>query len=361
MDFFDRLKYPIVQAGMGVRVSSYNLARTSSSLGGLGVVSSVGLDTILIRELQQGDPTGELATVLQEFPDQEFVEELFDTYYINGGKDPDARYKLRKVLKGFNQEGNELSLDTHVQKLIIAGTYAEVKRAKIGHDNPVGINFMYKIRWPLLEGLYGAMLAGADAVFVGAGFPQQLSKRLQELSEGKKTLLPAEVANSSKEWFHSFTPMYGSTPLSEYVAIISNHLGAKAVPDAKGYVIESPNAGGHNPPARSKQIIDGEPVYTEKDMNNINMLNSMLEKNSEKNGFKQEWIMAGGCYDKLDEAISLGARGIQVGSVMAITQESGIIEPLKKEILQYIMNGGIVKTDAYISPTGFPFKVLLIP
>ena len=44
----------LIQAGMGVRVSSCTLANTTSRLGGLGVVSAVGLRHIVIEEIRQG-------------------------------------------------------------------------------------------------------------------------------------------------------------------------------------------------------------------------------------------------------------------------------------------------------------------
>jgi hypothetical protein len=44
----------IIQGGMGIRISSWKLARAVSLLGELGVVSGTGMDTILVRTLQNG-------------------------------------------------------------------------------------------------------------------------------------------------------------------------------------------------------------------------------------------------------------------------------------------------------------------
>ena len=40
--------------GMGIRISSYELARTVSEQGELGVISGTCIDTVLVRTLQNG-------------------------------------------------------------------------------------------------------------------------------------------------------------------------------------------------------------------------------------------------------------------------------------------------------------------
>jgi len=44
----------IIQGGMGVRISSWQLAREVSREGELGVISGTAIDTVLVRELQMG-------------------------------------------------------------------------------------------------------------------------------------------------------------------------------------------------------------------------------------------------------------------------------------------------------------------
>jgi hypothetical protein len=46
----------IIQGGMGIRISSWELARAVSQKGELGVISGTGIDTILVRSLQNGTP-----------------------------------------------------------------------------------------------------------------------------------------------------------------------------------------------------------------------------------------------------------------------------------------------------------------
>jgi hypothetical protein len=63
----------VIQGGMGIRISSWQLAREVSRKGELGVVSGTVIDTILVRELQ----TGTYRNVLQRMW---FV--LFDSFSL---------------------------------------------------------------------------------------------------------------------------------------------------------------------------------------------------------------------------------------------------------------------------------------
>jgi len=45
----------IIQGGMGIRISHYNLAREVARKGELGVVSGTGIDTVMARSLQKGE------------------------------------------------------------------------------------------------------------------------------------------------------------------------------------------------------------------------------------------------------------------------------------------------------------------
>jgi len=59
------------------------------------------------------------------------------------------------------------------------------------------------------------------------------------------------------------------------------------------------------------------------------------------------------------EALEAGAAGVQVGTLFAYTNESGIRSDLKRRVLQQAAEGEVdVLTDGRASPTGFPFKVV---
>ena len=142
----------IIQGGMGTGVSNWRLAQTVSRIGQLGLVSGTGLDHILIRRLQDGDPEGHMRRALSHFPFPKMVQRILDTYFIPGGKAVSATYKS----SGFHTvEGNRAP-----QEMCIAANFVEVFLAREGHSNPVGINYLEKIQLPHLPSIYGAMLAG---------------------------------------------------------------------------------------------------------------------------------------------------------------------------------------------------------
>ena len=78
---------------MGVGVSGWRLARAVAKTGQLGVVSGTALPLVLTRQLQLGDPDGDLGRALEQFPDQAVVNRVWNGYYVAGGKPPDAPFK----------------------------------------------------------------------------------------------------------------------------------------------------------------------------------------------------------------------------------------------------------------------------
>jgi NAD(P)H-dependent flavin oxidoreductase YrpB (nitropropane dioxygenase family) len=72
------------------------------------------------------------------------------------------------------------------------------------------------------------------------------------------------------------------------------------------------------------------------------------------------WV-GGGCGDPetLKEMRVLGAKGVQVGTLFAFCEESGLANDIKGMICQKAAKGkGEVYTDPLCSPTRFPFKIL---
>ena len=76
------------------------------------------------------------------------------------------------------------------------GNFVEVWLAKDGHGGPVGINYLEKIQMALPAAAYGAMLAGVDAVLVGAGIPRHLPHLLDDLAAHRPARLPVDVAGA---------------------------------------------------------------------------------------------------------------------------------------------------------------------
>ena len=74
------------------------------------------------------------------------------------------------------------------------------------------------------------------------------------------------------------------------------------------------------------------------------------------------WLAGGdGSREKLQEALAAGATGVQVGTVFALAEESGMKATYRSAILAELKKGtedaALVQTTL-VSPTGFPFKVV---
>ncbi|MFH1248761.1 MAG: nitronate monooxygenase [archaeon] len=355
----DILDRKIIQGGMGFGVSGYKLARKVSCYGQLGVISATAPDILLVRGLQNGDSTGELRDALEHFPNQDIAGRIFERFFIEGGKAPGKEYILNQFPTFEKTSDTEFILkNKDLEDSVVAGAFVEVYLAKKGHTNPVGANFLNKIEWAQLPTLYGAMLAGIDVVLIGAGFPKEISKILTEFVSGN--LGKMSVPINDKKYSIVFDPkriFNSDLKRPVFLGIVSNHLGVKALPQVDAYVFEGPVAGGHNPPARSKTLNDiGEPLYGPKDDINFKLLTSLLNQN----GGHQPYWLAGNYATRLDEALSYGASGVQVGTPFAFCQDSGITPELKRQAIVEILNGAKAYTNARASPTGFPFKELLI-
>jgi len=364
-----RVEWPrIIQGGMGAGVSNYVLANAVARQGALGVVSGTALETIMVRRLQLGDPTGDTREALRHFPHQGIVDWILSHFYIKGGKKPNEPYRPAPFPKFLpDGEGGFIMADSMLINLLVAANFVEVWLAKRGHANPVGINYLYKIRWPTLPSIYGAMLAGVDALLVGAGFPTELPDVLKVLSRSEKASVPLPLAGREARplYFdpHQVLAAMPALLVPALFVIVSNHLGVKAMPMADGYVIETHLAGGHNAPPRSKAVsATGEPVYGEKDEVNFDILSMVLGQNAAKYDLpRQPFWLAGGFAGGLKAAIETGARGVQVGTPFAFCRESGIDPALKHDVLDQILLGRKAETSAVGSPSGFPFKVFRAP
>jgi nitronate monooxygenase len=350
--------YPtIIQGGMGAGVSNWRLARAVSQLGHLGVVSGTALDQILVRRLQDGDPGGHMRRGLDHFPIREMAERIQREYYIPGGKYERAPYKTLPLHeKGGPREREELC---------IVANFVEVFLAREGHDNPVGINYLEKIQIPHLPSLYGAMLAGVGYVLMGAGIPVKIPGVLDSFVHHQPATYPLHVAGAQEgeEAELAFDPakfMVGNLPplaRPRFLAIISSNVLAaamlkKANGSVEGFVIEGHTAGGHNAPPRGKLQVDdtGDAIYGERDRVDIDKIRQLG---------RPFWLAGGyGSPERLREALTVGAAGIQVGTAFAFCEESGLRKDYKQAILEQVVRSEArVVTDSSASPTSFPFKV----
>ncbi len=347
----------LIQGGMGAGVSNWRLAQAVSRHGQLGVVSGTALDGIFVCRLQEGDCGGHMRRALGQIPVPGLADEILRRYYRPGGKKDSEPYRHSM----FKQNS-----DPALLKLTVAANFVEVYLAKEGHGGVVGVNYLEKIQLPTLPSLYGAMLAGVDYVLMGAGVPRTIPGILDKLSNHQDVSLKLNVDGATAEdhFEVSFDPRLLNTELNstlkrpKFLGIVSSAalaatLAKKSNGRIDGFVIENPTAGGHNAPPRGNLQLDenGEPIYGQRDTVDLDEVKKL--------GLPFWLAGSFNTPEKFQEAIALGANGIQVGTLFAFCRESGIEEQLKRCILEKALSGNLeVFTDPLASPTGFPFKVV---
>ena len=351
----------IIQGGMGVAISDWNLARSVSMQGQLGVVSGTGIHLLMISRLMEGDLDGHVRRALDHFPIQEPVQRILQKYFVSNSEKRGFPYK-RPPMWTF-QPSKEL------MELTVVSNFVEVFLAKHGHQNPVGINLLEKLQLPTMASLYGAMLAGVDFVIMGAGIPVQIPGILDRLAKHLDVSYRVDVegSTSDEDFSLNFDPQEIFSGIMEkmqditrpyFLPIISSVVLAKSLirrstGKVDGFVVEGHIAGGHNAPPRGKMILDenGEPIFGDKDSPDLQKIKEL----------GLPFWLAGG-YDtpeKLREAQEAGAVGIQVGTAFAFCEESGMDKELRDIVIQKVVNeDAVVVTDPLVSPTGYPFKVV---
>ena len=349
----------VIQGGMGIAVSSWQMAQAVSRAGALGVVSGTAIDAVIARRLQDGDIDGSIRRALQRFPDQEFATETLRRYFIEGGRKLGSPYLLVPKLT--------LHPSEFASKFLVAANFIEVWLAKEGHNGLVGINFLEKIQLATPASIFGALLAGVDYILMGAGIPSEIPRVIRELSEHNQTKLSITVENATIKYFLTFDPSIikgaTATPIikPKFLAIISSHALAAYLnreenvrPD--GFVVEGVSAGGHNAPPRGNTPVgeDGQSQFSSKDDSDISKVQAT----------GLPFWLAGGYAtpEKLKEAVAKGAIGVQAGSIFALCHESGITTALRNQLRGKIANKSLkVITDPFGSPTSFPFKYAELP
>lgn len=353
----------IIQGGMGVGVSHWGLARAVAQAGGLGVVSGTALDRMLAYRLQEGDRDGAMRRAMAAFPFPAVAERVLARWFLPDGPSRPGAYAHIPML---GHEHAPECLD-----LLVLGGFVEVALAKEGHNGVVGINLLEKILPPNLATLYGAMLAGVDAVLMGAGIPREIPAALDLLAKHQPAslMLRVEGALAGETARITFTPaeVVGQVPTAPlprpvFLAIITSDTLAQALlrstdGNVDGFIVEAPTAGGHNAPPRGnsgERNARGEPIYGPRDAADLERLRRLD---------RPYWLAGGyGVPGGLAKAISQGAQGVQVGTAFAFCAESGLRPDLKELVLGQVRAGTVgVFTDPLASPTGFPFKVVEVP
>jgi NAD(P)H-dependent flavin oxidoreductase YrpB (nitropropane dioxygenase family) len=350
---------PIIQGGMGVAVSDWRLANAVARTGQLGVVSGTGLDTVFVRRLQDGDRGGHMRRAMARFPIRRAVDEAMHRYFRPEGRVPGEPYILLPLLRQVVSRARN--------EIVMLSAFVEVFLAKEGHDEPVGINLLAKVQLPTLPTLYGAMLAGVGYVLMGAGIPREIPGVLDLLAEHCCARLRFDVEGLPPEAteYLEFDPgaHWGAPPppplaRPKFFPIVASNslatmLARKTTGRVDGFVIEGPTAGGHNAPPRGEARLSerGDPIYGVRDAVDLAKIREL--------GLPF-WVAGGAGHPEcLAAAREAGAAGVQVGTLFAYCDESGIDDSLKHTVLTHAARGEVnIRTEPRASPTGYPFKMV---
>lgn len=344
---------------MGVAVSHWPLARAVSMAGMLGVVSGTGIDTVVVRRLQDGDIGGHVRRALDACPWSGLAEQFIERYFRPDGRPEGQAYARLPMWT--------ITSTSWRKAVAMLSGYVEVWLAKHGHGGKVGINLLTKVPLPNLSVLYGAMHAGVDVILMGAGIPRDIPGALDKMAKREPAALRIDVvgaqAGDPEQWMRFDPGEYASEttgPIARpaFFPIVASHslatmMARKASGSIQGFVIEGPTAGGHNAPPRGPKHIDetGQPIYGERDVVDLDDI--------QKLGYPY-WLAGGfGFRGSLREAQDKGAAGIQVGTLFAYCEESGLTSEIRHQVIEQVKAGRLdVRTDPLASPTGFPFKVV---
>lgn len=358
----------VIQGGMGIYVFPWDAARkVSLHKRCVGTVSGTGMHLVLPRLLQLGDEGGHYRRALKAFPDQEMAERILKRYFVSGGIPPTKPFK--------NVEQFSLNPSRNLIELTIVANFCQVWLAGEGHDGNVGVNFLEKVQLPHLSAIYGVLLAanliaGDVYLMIGAGIAMQIPGVLDKLTQHELATYNTYVINADKnstyqthfcprDFLHCalpelkrplFYPVIGSSSLAQ----IMTKSGQLRI---DGWIVEyNEFAGGHSAPPRGRLILNeaGEPLYGIRDEIDFGQLNDI----------SLPYYLAGAFAspEKLAYALSVGAAGIQVGSIFALCDDSKINAILRAYMRKEGYNGRLVVfNDLQASPAGFPFKVVRMP
>ena len=266
-------KIPIIQGGMGVGISLSGLASAVANEGSIGIIATAGI----------------------------------------GMLEPDFNRNFK--------EANQRALRR------------EIKRARQMTTGIIGVNIMVACS-DFYDLLQVAVDEGADFVFLGAGLPLRIPRKILLNESGRTTIKVVPIVSSAraaKIIFRSWQKNY-------------NH-----VPDA--VVVEGPLAGGHL--GFKKEQIDNPDYALEK---------ILPEVISEVKPYEQEFgksipiIAAGGVYTGADiyKFIQLGAQGVQMATRFVATYECDASIKFKEAYIK------CKKEDLVIidSPVGLPGRAI---
>ena len=222
----------IIQGGMGVNISSWQLARAVSMLGQQGTVSGTALEVVVAYMLSMGDIGGHIRRALSHFPFPQIAESVLKYYFVDGGlmeKQHPPPVHVWTVIPS-----------RRLIELTICANYAIVWLAKENHDGIISINYLEKIAMPHIYAVTGAIMANVDVITMGAGMPDKMPAVIDSVVAGKTVnyripVKPLTTGKNISNHTMEFEPekFFGSklpqVNKPRFIPIISSNLLAKAL------------------------------------------------------------------------------------------------------------------------------------
>jgi nitronate monooxygenase len=259
---------PIIQGGMGVRVSLASLATAVANEGGIGTISSIGLGDLQLA-----------------------------------GKEFEARSREALI--------------------------KEIQKAKSLTSGLLAVNVMGALS-NAADLVTAAIEGGIRIVVFGAGLPMRL---------------PETASNPDV----SLVPIISSSRVAK---LIMRSWKKRYDRKVDAFIIEGPLAGGHLGYS-AEQLEHPEVCSLESSLSEVL---EAVKPYEDESGSKIPIIVAGGIYDgeDIEEMISLGASGVQMGTRFVCTDESGA----SAEFKQAYMDAKEEDISIVKSPVGMPGRAL---
>lgn len=362
---------------MGLFITNDLLPRAISLAGGMGMTSVEGIDHIVARLLQKGDPTGSILRTVDEFEDRFNAYELSDyvrSLYVPGGI-PKGQPFRQLPMFGINP-------DKRIEGLNVFGGYWIVRAAKMGRylkgpEVKIAANKLEEVQTPVMAVTFGVMLAGGNEIEISAGLPFQMRENIRKLCALESVNYNLDVHHGTDEKKEEFKRYMVHFNPRKYIGrldhelkepkitgVASSNVAAKVLTDKKRHPnaidqlkVELPQkTGGHSTKPRviayNKR---GEYEYGSKDEIDLSLVRRLT------GDIGIPFTLAGGFStpEAVKEAIEyLGAQSVTVATAFQYCVESGLPQNVKQAIIRQALKGQLdVFNDPDISPTFYAFRV----
>ncbi|MFO1490789.1 MAG: hypothetical protein U1F87_07745 [Kiritimatiellia bacterium] len=251
--------------------------------------------------------------------------------------------------------------------MIMMGAFAEVFLAKENHHGLVGINLLDEDPVPHSSPRCTARCwPGNWRASAGAGIPREIPAILDRYTQGESATLKLDVQGLTgpEAVDMVFDPRTYFTepsrsPRLKFLAIVSTHslagiLVKKSFGHVDGFVVEAPEAGGHNAPPRGKDVNErGEPQYDP-------ATTPISPPCANWAGHSSINTAGNGLQPRRHEAAPASRpEGLQVGTLAFSDESASLVLRLSSWPSPSSRQGA--GSHRSLDFTGFPFKVLELP